>query len=168
MIGRVVISAWKKGKSRCICGRVGCHLLGAVREDLPDDAAFEQTPERSKEHTVWGFLEKTVRGRINSQCKGPEAWLHLAQKGRDHCPVDLGKKRMGGACRTQGRAETRLSSGKSITWSEELSGLPRKKLFMLRYKNIRRKMESQWELQVPLNSKRGCLVCICNREPLRM
>lgn len=51
---------------------------------------------------------KTVIGRINSKCKGPEAQVGLAQKGLDDCPRDLGKKRIGRTRWTEGRTETCL------------------------------------------------------------
>lgn len=53
------------------------------------------------------FLQKkkTVVGRINSKCKGPEAQVGLAQMGLDHRPGDLGKKRIGRTRWTEGRTE---------------------------------------------------------------
>ena len=84
------------------------YLYGVVMEDLADDVTAEQIPERSKGHVLRSFLEKIALGGINSKCKGPEAQVHLAQKGYDHCPVDLGKKRIGGVWWTEGRRETCL------------------------------------------------------------
>lgn len=53
------------------------------------------------------FLQKkkTVVGRINSKCKGPEAQVGLAQMGLDHRPGDLGKKRIRRTRWTEGRTE---------------------------------------------------------------
>lgn len=64
---------WKTGKMGRL-GKGGC-VRGVVRKALFGKEAFEQRPERSKERSQAGILEKEIPGLNDREIKGPQGGL---------------------------------------------------------------------------------------------